>query len=87
VKGDEIVVTSSTGFRAAYLRRRNRPQLIVWRRTETDDEVASGEREGARAWMHSLTGVHLCSLAMANCLVRQSSPVLALVLVPVTFCP
>jgi hypothetical protein len=45
VKGDEIVVTSSTGFRAAYLRRPNRPQLIVWRRTETDDEELL-----AKAW-------------------------------------
>ena len=38
VRGDEIVVTSSTGFRAAYLKRPNHPQLIVWRRTETDDQ-------------------------------------------------
>jgi hypothetical protein len=28
VKGDEIVVTSLTGFRAAYLKRPNHPQLI-----------------------------------------------------------
>lgn len=38
VKGDEIIVTSSTGFRAAYLKRPNHPRLIVWRRTETEDE-------------------------------------------------
>ena len=37
VKGDEIIVTSFTGFRAAYCRRPNHPQLIVKRRTDTDD--------------------------------------------------
>jgi hypothetical protein len=45
VSGDQIVVTSSTGFRAAYLRRPHRPQLIVWRRTETEDEELV-----AKAW-------------------------------------
>ena len=34
VKGDEIIVTSFTGFRAAYW---NHPQLIVRQRTDTDD--------------------------------------------------
>jgi hypothetical protein len=33
VTGDEIVVTSDTGFRAAYCRRPHHPQLIVRRRT------------------------------------------------------
>ncbi len=37
VTGDEIVVTSDTGFRAAYCRRPHHPQLIVRRRTDTDD--------------------------------------------------
>jgi hypothetical protein len=37
VNGDEIVVTSEAGFRAAYCRRPHHPQLIVRRRTDTDD--------------------------------------------------
>jgi hypothetical protein len=37
VQGDEIVVTSETGFRAAYCKRPNFPQLKVRRRTDTDD--------------------------------------------------
>ena len=37
VKDDEIIVTSETGFRAAYCKRPNLPQLKVRRRTETDD--------------------------------------------------
>ncbi len=45
VQDDEIIVTSETGFRAAYCKRPNHPQLKVRRRTETDDyEVL------ARAW-------------------------------------
>ena len=35
VTGDEIVVTSDAGFRAAYCRRPHHPQLIVRRRTDT----------------------------------------------------
>jgi predicted nuclease of predicted toxin-antitoxin system len=45
VKGDEIVVTSDTGFRATYCRRPNRPQLIIRRRTDTDDNEVL-----AQAW-------------------------------------
>jgi hypothetical protein len=37
VTDDEIVVTSDTGFCAAYCRRPHHPQLIVRRRTDTDD--------------------------------------------------
>ena len=37
VEGDEIIVTSDTGFRAAYCKRPNIPQLKVRRRTDTDD--------------------------------------------------
>jgi hypothetical protein len=37
VDGDEIVVTSDAGFRAAYCRRPHHPQLIIRRRTDTDD--------------------------------------------------
>ena len=37
VHGDEIVVTSETGFRAAYCKRPNFPQLKVRRCTDTDD--------------------------------------------------
>lgn len=37
VHDDEIVVTSETGFRAAYCKRPNHTQLKVRRRTETDD--------------------------------------------------
>jgi hypothetical protein len=37
VTGDEIVVTSDAGFRAAYCRRPHHPQLIIRRRTDTDD--------------------------------------------------
>lgn len=37
VQGDEIVVTSETGLRAAYCKRPNFPQLKVRRRTDTDD--------------------------------------------------
>ena len=45
VQGDEIVVTSETGFRAAYCKRPNFPQLKVRRRTDTDDDEPL-----ARAW-------------------------------------
>jgi hypothetical protein len=45
VQGDDIIITSDTGFRAAYCKRPNHPQLKVRRLTETDDyEVL------ARAW-------------------------------------
>ena len=37
VHGDEIVVTSETGFRVAYCKRPNFPQLKVRRCTDTDD--------------------------------------------------
>jgi hypothetical protein len=37
VQGNEIVVTSETGFRVEYWRRPNHPQLKVRRRTDTDD--------------------------------------------------
>ena len=39
--GDEIVVTSDAGFRAAYCRRPHHPQLIVRRRTDTEIVVTS----------------------------------------------
>jgi hypothetical protein len=45
VTGDEIVVTSDSGFRAAYCRRPHHPQLIVRRRTDTDDHEVI-----AQAW-------------------------------------
>jgi hypothetical protein len=45
VQDDEIVVTSDTGFRAAYCKRPNHPQLKVRRRTETDDQEVL-----AQAW-------------------------------------
>ncbi len=45
VIGDEIVVTSDTGFRAAYCRRPHHPQLSVRRRTDTDDHEVV-----AQAW-------------------------------------
>jgi hypothetical protein len=45
VTGDEIVVTSDAGFRAAYCRRPHYPQLIVRRRTDTDDHEVI-----AQAW-------------------------------------
>ena len=45
VTGDEIVVTSDAGFRAAYCRRPHHPQLIVRRRTDTDDHEVI-----AQAW-------------------------------------
>jgi hypothetical protein len=41
VHGDEIVVTSETGFRAAYCKRPNFPRLKVRRCTDTDDHDAS----------------------------------------------
>jgi hypothetical protein len=37
VRGDEIVVTSETGFRAAYCKRRNKPLLRLTRLTGTED--------------------------------------------------
>jgi hypothetical protein len=46
----KIIVASSSGFRAAYLKRRNHPALIVWRRTETDDEELL-----AQAWQAANT--------------------------------
>ena len=47
---DEIVVTSETGFRAAYCKHPNHPQLKVRRRTETDDQevLAQGLAGGKR---------------------------------------
>jgi hypothetical protein len=45
VQGDEIIVTSPTGFRAAYFKRPYHPQLVLRRRTQTDDQELL-----ARAW-------------------------------------
>ena len=45
VQENEIIVSSETGFRAAYCKRPNHPQLKVRRRTETDDHEVR-----ARAW-------------------------------------
>ena len=45
VTGDEIVVTSDAGFRAAYCRRPHHPQLIIRRRIDTDDHEVI-----AQAW-------------------------------------
>jgi len=45
VTDDEIVVTSETGFRAAYCRRPHHPYLIVRRRTDTNDHEVI-----AQAW-------------------------------------
>jgi len=45
VQGDEIIVTSATGFRAAYFKRPYHPQLVLRRRTQTDDHELL-----ARAW-------------------------------------
>jgi hypothetical protein len=45
VIGDEIVVTNDAGFRAAYCRRPHHPQLIIRRRTDTDDHEVI-----AQAW-------------------------------------
>ena len=45
VQDDEIIVTSETGFRAAYCKRPNFPQLKVRRRTDTDDQEVL-----AQAW-------------------------------------
>jgi len=45
VQGDEIIVTSTTGFRAAYFKRPYHPQLVLRRRTQTDDQELL-----ARAW-------------------------------------
>jgi hypothetical protein len=38
VQGDEIIVTSETGFRAEYWKRPNHPQLKVRRCTDTEDQ-------------------------------------------------
>jgi hypothetical protein len=45
VQGDEIIVTSTTGFRAAYFKRPYHPQLVLRRSTQTDDQELL-----ARAW-------------------------------------
>jgi hypothetical protein len=45
VQGDEIIVTSPTGFSAAYFKRPYHPQLVLRRRTQTDDQELL-----ARAW-------------------------------------
>ena len=45
VQGDEIIVTSALGFRAAYLKRPYQPQLVLRCRTQTDDHELL-----ARAW-------------------------------------
>jgi hypothetical protein len=45
VQGDEIIVTSPTGVRAAYFKRPYHPQLVLRRRTQTDDQELL-----ARAW-------------------------------------
>jgi len=51
VHGDEIVVTSETGFRAAYCKRPNFPQLKVRRCTDTDDHELL-----AQAWQADMRG-------------------------------
>ena len=38
VQDDEIILTSETGFRAAYCKLLNFPQLKVRRHTDTDDQ-------------------------------------------------
>jgi hypothetical protein len=45
VQGDEIVVTSETGFRAKYWKRPNHPQLKVRRCTDTENQELL-----AKAW-------------------------------------
>ena len=45
VQGDEIIVTSETGFRAEYLKRPNHSQLKVRRCTDTENHELL-----ARAW-------------------------------------
>jgi hypothetical protein len=45
VQGDEIIVTSETGFRAEYWKRPNHPQLKVRRCTETENHELL-----AKAW-------------------------------------
>ena len=49
VQDDEIVVTSETGFRAAYCKRPNHPQLKVRRRTADDLEVLAQASQAANA--------------------------------------
>jgi hypothetical protein len=39
VQGDEIIVTSAAGFRVAYFKRPYHPQLVLRRRTQTDDPM------------------------------------------------
>jgi len=53
VQGDEIIVTSPTGFRAAYFKRPYHPQLVLRRSTQTDDQelLAQAWQAGARAWV------------------------------------
>jgi len=46
VQDDEVIVSSERGFRAAYCKRPNLPQLNVRRRTETDDQNVL-----AQAWL------------------------------------
>jgi hypothetical protein len=45
VQGDEIIVTSETGFRVEYWKRPNRSQLNVRRCTDTEDSELL-----AKAW-------------------------------------
>jgi len=45
VQGDEIIVTSETGFRAAYCKRPHYPQLKVRRCTDTENQELL-----AKAW-------------------------------------
>jgi hypothetical protein len=45
VQGDEIIVTSETGFRAEYWKRPNHTQLKVRRCTDTEDQELL-----AKAW-------------------------------------
>jgi hypothetical protein len=62
VQGDEIIVTSETGFRAEYLKRPNHSQLKVRRCTDTENHEllarrGSSELKGARVGMDCLGGV------------------------------
>jgi hypothetical protein len=63
VRGDEIIVTSETGFRAAYCKRPNKPLLKLKRLTGTEDHellAQSGRKhQGARAGVDRVRGVHL----------------------------
>ena len=71
VRGDEIIVRT-LGFYAAYAKSSDAPQLVLRRRTETNDHellnsiMAGRQRQGARAGVDRLVRLNPCSQKLTS---------------------